>query len=129
MPAASNLSNNLSVAGTGLFMGVFTSYLSNSSFTNQTRGLLSEVVTVLVGPDKKLFYAHKALFSSKFTYFRATFEGSFKEAEDKSLHLVDEDPDCFAYYVLWIYNQPLEHISSNIERKPMLDDYCYLFVL
>ena len=86
-------------------------------------------MTVLVGSDKKSFHIHKALLSSKSTYFRAAFEGSFKEAEEKTLHLVDEDPDYFACYTLWIYNQPLENITSDIERKPSLDDYCHLFVL
>ncbi|KAI4174908.1 MAG: hypothetical protein LQ343_001935 [Gyalolechia ehrenbergii] len=112
MAAASNSSRDLSVAGPGPFMG-----------------LLSEIVTVLVGSEKKPFYLHKALLSSKSTYFRAAFEGSFKEAAEQSLHLANDDPECFAYYILWIYNQPLEYISSNLDRKPTLGDYCYLYIL
>lgn len=114
MAAATKPSRSSSAAGPGPFMG-----------------LCSDVVTVYVGPEKNPFYIHKTLLSSKSTYFRAAFEGSFKEATEKSLYLADDDPHCFAFYVLWIYNQPLEHVSDTVDEKPSpsLDDYCRLYVL
>ncbi|KAI4178462.1 MAG: hypothetical protein L6R41_008377 [Letrouitia leprolyta] len=112
MPAATNPQRSSSAAGPGPFMG-----------------LISDVVTVRVGPEINPFYIHKALLSSKSTYFRAAFEGSFKEATEQSLHLVDDDPHCFSYYVLWLYNQPLERVSGNLDRKPTLGDYCQLYIL
>lgn len=78
----------------------------------------------------KSFQIHKALLSSKSTYFRAAFESGFREAIDKQLHLAEENSECFSYYMLWIYDHALESINgSNNQRKPLLDDYCQLYVL
>ncbi len=94
-------------------------------------GLTSDIVTIFVGPEKKAFPIHRALLSSKSTFFRGAFEGGFKEATDRTLTLAEKDPDCFARYVLWIYNQVLDPISHGHgqDTKPMLDEYCKLFVL
>ncbi|KAI4170849.1 MAG: hypothetical protein LQ346_008815 [Caloplaca aetnensis] len=92
-------------------------------------GLTSDIVTIFIGPEKKAFPIHKALLSAKSTFFRGAFEGDFKEATDKSLTLAEDDPNCFARYVLWIYNQVLDPIRHGQDAKPMLDEYCKLFVL
>ncbi|KAL8724425.1 MAG: hypothetical protein Q9181_006826 [Wetmoreana brouardii] len=92
-------------------------------------GLTDEVVTVLVGPKATPFYLHKALLSSKSEYCRAAFEGSFKEATVKRIHLTDEDPKYFSYYVLWMYDKALEPADSDEVEGLDIDEYCHLFVL
>ncbi|KAL8770663.1 MAG: hypothetical protein Q9209_003731 [Squamulea sp. 1 TL-2023] len=87
-------------------------------------GLTDEVVTILIGPEERPFYIHKALLSSKSPYFRAAFEGSFKEAVDKAIRLPEDDSKLFPYYVLWVYEKPLE-----TEHPISLDEYCRLYIL
>ncbi|KAL8782172.1 MAG: hypothetical protein Q9213_005643 [Squamulea squamosa] len=87
-------------------------------------GLTDEVVTILIGPEERPFYIHKALLSSKSPYFKAAFEGSFREAADKAIRLPEEDPKLFPYYVLWVYEKPLE-----TEHPISLGENCRLHIL
>ncbi|KAL8708673.1 MAG: hypothetical protein Q9220_006498 [cf. Caloplaca sp. 1 TL-2023] len=84
--------------------------------------LWDSVVTILVGKTQTPFQIHKGLLCSKSTYFQAAFNGSFKEATDGSIHLIDEDPDMFQYYVLWVYNQ-------NFQKDIEDDDCFYLYLM
>ena len=87
-----------------------------------------EVVAVYVGYDKRPFQIHKQLLCSKSTYFKAAFEGSFKEASEKKLHLLDEDPNIFQFYAIWIYNPHLE-IRGNTDKVFDVNLCCRLYIL
>ncbi|KAL8650460.1 MAG: hypothetical protein Q9226_005132 [Calogaya cf. arnoldii] len=110
MDTSSSTSNVPLLAVPGPFMG----------FTN-------EVVTVLVGPEETPFHIHKGLLCSKSVFFRAAFQGSFKEATEKKIRLKDEKPEVFQYYATWIYTQSSVpdwtylHINANL--------CCRLYVL
>lgn len=75
--------------------------------------------------DKRPFHIHKQLLCSKSTYFKAAFEGSFKDALEKKLHLLDEDPNIFQFYAVWIYNPNLEICGNNGD----IDVCCRLYIL
>lgn len=83
-------------------------------------------MAVYVGDDERPFHIHKKLLCSKSTYFKAAFEGSFKEASEKKLHLLDEDPKIFRFYAIWIYNQDLQIRGKNDED---LNVCCRLYIL
>ncbi|KAL8951250.1 MAG: hypothetical protein Q9222_002752, partial [Ikaeria aurantiellina] len=83
--------------------------------------LLDTVVTVVVGKTQTPFHVHKGLLCSKSAYFNAAFNSSFKEAVDGSIRLIDEDPNIFRYYILWVYNQPFD--------EDILDDDCFYLYL
>lgn len=85
-------------------------------------------MAVYVGYDKRPFQIHKQLLCSKSTYFKAAFEGSFKEASEKKLHLLDEDPDIFQFYAIWIYNPNLEICGNNGEEMD-INVCCRLYIL
>ncbi|KAL9023648.1 MAG: hypothetical protein Q9180_008157 [Flavoplaca navasiana] len=90
-------------------------------------GLADEVVTILVGLEETPFRIHEGLLCSKSEYFRAAFEGSFKESTEKSVHLRDDDPKVFQFYATWIYTQKLVINSTNGQLK--VDICCRLYVL
>lgn len=85
-------------------------------------------MAVYVGGDKKPFHIHKQLLCSKSTYFKAAFEGSYKEASEKKLHLLDEDPKIFQFYAVWIYNKNLEIYGKN-EEELDINVCCRLYIL
>ncbi|KAL8852197.1 MAG: hypothetical protein Q9221_002907 [Calogaya cf. arnoldii] len=92
-------------------------------------GFINEVVTVLVGPDETPFHIHKGLLCSKSEYFRAAFEGSFKEAKEGKIHLKDEEPESFQYYAMWIYNSKLDLLAAANTTRLDVNDYCRLYML
>lgn len=90
---------------------------------------MDEVVTILVGPEEAPFHVHKALLSSKSKYFKAAFEGSFKEASEKKIRLRDEDPELFPHYILWVYNYAVELPGPDDEADFAMGEWCHLCVL
>ncbi|KAI4268111.1 MAG: hypothetical protein LQ337_008031 [Flavoplaca oasis] len=91
------------------------------------RGLADVVVTVLVGPEETAFRIHKGLLCSKSEYFRAAFEGSFRESTEKKIQLRDEDSKIFQFYAALIYTDKAA-LSWN-EEEFDVDVCCRLYVL
>jgi hypothetical protein len=57
-----------------------------------------EVVTLCIGPDRKLYYVHKQLLCHHSGYFRAAYNGSWKEAED-GITLDFVEPEVFNIFL------------------------------
>ena len=85
-------------------------------------------MAVYVGDDQRPFQIHKQFLCSKSTYFKAAFGGSFKEATEKKLHLLDEDPNIFQFYAAWIYSPNLE-IRGNTDEEFDVNLCCRLYIL
>ena len=58
---------------------------------------------------------HRDLLCDRSDYFRACFEGSFREAQEGELFLPDDDPGSFDLFVGWLYGAPLKNIVSQNE--------------
>ena len=67
------------------------------------RALGFEVVDLFVGPQRKRFVVHKDLLTAQSDFFSKALTGSFKEAEENSIHLKEEDPAAVALLVAWLY--------------------------
>lgn len=63
------------------------------------------VVTIEVGPEKKAFIIHKDLLCFYSDYFRAAFNGSFKEAIDGKLSLPNEKAELFDIVNYFVYTK------------------------
>ncbi|QDS76447.1 hypothetical protein FKW77_004561 [Venturia effusa] len=70
-------------------------------------GIRHTIVTVEIGPDKTPFTAHKDLLVACSPYFKAAFEGSFREASEKSVHIADVKPSTFQHFLDWLYFKKL----------------------
>lgn len=69
------------------------------------RNHYKEVVMVLVSTSKQPFIVHKGLLCFYSDFFRAAFEGSFKEATERKIELPDVDIDTFEAFQVWLYSQ------------------------
>lgn len=88
------------------------SFLRAYSSSDWTYRLLSsesshKLVKVHVGPKRKLWDLHEDLLCDRSEYFRSAFQGGFKEATEKQIHLKEEDPEAFALFVDWLYGRTL----------------------
>ncbi|KAF4629010.1 hypothetical protein G7Y89_g9140 [Cudoniella acicularis] len=63
----------------------------------------TEVVSIYVGPERKHFVVHKSLLTTQSTYFDRALNGNFKEAEENSIYMEEEDPAAVGLLVGWLY--------------------------
>lgn len=68
----------------------------------------SDMVEITVGASETLFVVHRELLTLHSQFFRAAFEGGFREAEDGKVHLPDVEAKYFEHVVLWVYSESLE---------------------
>lgn len=68
----------------------------------------SDMVEITVGASSTLFIVHRELLTLHSQFFRAAFEGGFREASEAKVHLPDVDAKYFEHVVLWVYSEALE---------------------
>ena len=76
--------------------------------------LLDSPVTLLVGPEKTVFTMHKGLLCAVSSYFKAALEGDFKEAQEQTIELSEDDPQAMKYFQLWLYTQEILDEGENV---------------
>jgi hypothetical protein len=77
---------------------------SNSSLTHLSAYYQGTFATIEVGPNKKLYLIHKDLLAFYSDYFRAAFNGPFKEATQSKISLHDECEDVFDIVNQFVYS-------------------------
>lgn len=60
-------------------------------------------VTILVGKDKTPFQVHHDQLCEASAFFKAAFEGQFRESSEKTMDLPEEDEHLFDLFVQWLY--------------------------
>ena len=55
------------------------------------------------GDAKKVWHLPGKLLKSNSTFFTAALDGGFAEGISKSITLVEEDPEIFQWFVVWLY--------------------------
>jgi len=65
-----------------------------------------EIVTIFIGPQKKRYNIHKDIICHHSEYFRAAYNGRWKEA-DEGVTLEDVEVEVFHIFVHWLYTQRL----------------------
>ncbi|KAH8687457.1 hypothetical protein BGZ60DRAFT_8157 [Tricladium varicosporioides] len=61
------------------------------------------VITIYAGPERKSFVVHKSLLTSQSSYFDKALNGNFKEADENSITLEEEDPAAVGLLIGWLY--------------------------
>ena len=79
------------------------------------RFLNEDMVNIFVGAERTKFHLHRDLLCNQSDYFRACFEGDFKEAQQKELSLPEDNAESFELFVTWLYGTHLKKISSSDE--------------
>ncbi|THX12638.1 hypothetical protein D6D17_03531, partial [Aureobasidium pullulans] len=73
----------------------------------KTNSCFGSIVTVEVGPEQRSFAIHKDLLCFYSDYFRAAFNGSFKEAAEGKISLPDCDAKIFYIFNGFLYTREL----------------------
>jgi len=73
--------------------------------------MFKTIVTIEVGPEKRPFPVHKELLCSQSDFFAAAFNSThkFQESIKGVVHLTEDRPDVFEYFVQWLYTKSLAH--------------------
>ncbi|KAI9848943.1 MAG: hypothetical protein M1838_000323, partial [Thelocarpon superellum] len=58
------------------------------------------------------FSVHRLLLTRSSKFFASAFNGDFKEAQIKTLHLPEDDPEIFKKFLKWLYGQPLVNAAA-----------------
>jgi len=64
--------------------------------------LTSPIITLIVGPEQRLFAAHEDVLCLS-PFFQAACRGQFLEAHTKRINLPDEDPEVFSSVLEYLY--------------------------
>lgn len=69
---------------------------------------------VKVGKGARVFAIHRGLLCDRSAYFRAAFEGGFKEAEEQIMALPEEDVEVFELFQFWLYSDRLLDTDESV---------------
>lgn len=78
------------------------------------------MVNISVGPKRKKYHVHKDLLCNRSEYFRAMFQGGYKETQTKEVFLVDEEASVMELFVTWIYGTTLRGPANVNENSAYL---------
>lgn len=79
------------------------------------------MVNIYIGDERKKFRLHRDLLCERSEFFKASFEGHFKEAETQELALPEDTMESFELLVGWLYGAPLVSIPSEASLPAYLD--------
>ena len=79
----------------------------------------NDIVEVIVGESKKTFKVHSGLLSGKSEFFRAAFEGKFREGQDQRIELPETSETTFRGLLLWCYTGQVLESSENPTDVPL----------
>ncbi|KAK6005766.1 hypothetical protein QM012_007408 [Aureobasidium pullulans] len=83
---------------------------------------LQSTVTLVVGNQEKAYILHKDLLCFYSDYFRAAFDGPFREAAERKLRLPDVEESVFERVQLWLYTRNLQLPTDETEIFEILID-------
>lgn len=86
------------------------------------------MVNIYVGDERKKFHLHRDLLCERSEFFKASFEGHFKEAEAQELTLPEDSIESFERLVGWLYGAPLMSMPL-VPSQDEFSAYVDLFIL
>ncbi|MCJ1389249.1 hypothetical protein MMC18_002105 [Xylographa bjoerkii] len=69
---------------------------------------------------------HKGLLCSVSPYFKAALEGAYKEAQEQTIELIEDNAETMEYFQLWLYTQSIldkDDTVSSIEWHILMELY------
>ncbi|KAG9653090.1 hypothetical protein KCU95_g1301, partial [Aureobasidium melanogenum] len=87
--------------------GPSTGAVSTPNQTPSSKEFRGKLVTIIVGSAKEAFSIHKDLLVFYSDYFRAAFNGSFTEATEGRVELLDVEQEVFQNFHAWLYTRKL----------------------
>ena len=79
------------------------------------------MVDIDIGDERKKFRLYRDLLCERSEFFKASFEGHYKEAETQELALPEDSVESFELLVGWLYGAPLMKITSEDDWSAYLN--------
>lgn len=73
----------------------------------------TEMVDLLVGPEKKLYRVHKTLLCNKAPYFEKMFKNEWQEASSNTATFPEDTVESFDLLLGWIYSAPMPPLKTK----------------
>lgn len=83
--------------------------------------LYKKTVQVIVDSGQEKFILHKDLLCFYSDFFRAAFNGSFKEATEGKVELPDVEVEIFEAFQVWLYSRTLYNTDDPADSAQYLD--------
>ncbi|TGO15881.1 hypothetical protein BTUL_0034g00020 [Botrytis tulipae] len=97
--------------------------MSSMTGLNLGKVLGNELVTITIGKEKQKFTLHKQLLCESVEYFRAAFSaGGFRESQNSSMDMPEDNPEAFELFIHWLYR-------GEVRRATKLEDIDQFFQL
>ena len=69
------------------------------------------------GDDAQEFQIHEAVLTARSKFFKAAIGRKWKESEEKTVKLPEDDPEAFALYSQLVYTGQIPGMSDNIPQS------------
>ncbi|KAI5853391.1 hypothetical protein BZA05DRAFT_444411 [Tricharina praecox] len=71
---------------------------------------------IVVGPEQKVLYAHKAILAARSEWFRSALRPAFREAREGRITVLEDDPKIFEALLEFLYTgeYPLSSLENNV---------------
>ena len=90
-------------------------------YANQSASLSGRCLDVLVGPESPIpFSVHENLIRASSDFFDKAMSHDWKESEERSVSLPEEDPKTFQLYLHWLYCKTLPVKSDSIRNTELV---------
>ncbi|KAM0141390.1 hypothetical protein ACHAP3_002253 [Botrytis cinerea] len=100
--------------------------MSLSDSFNLGKSLGHELVTIVVGKEKRKFAVHKQLICESVAYFRGAFSaGGFKESQECSMDMPEDEPGVFEYFMHWLYRGTVPEAKALEDFEQLLGVYIF----
>lgn len=90
------------------------------------RVLGNELVTITIGKEKQKFTLHKRLLCESVEYFRAAFSaGGFRESQNSSMDMPEDNPEAFELFIHWLYRGEVRRATKLTDIDQFLQLYIF----
>ncbi|KAJ5389603.1 uncharacterized protein N7496_000671 [Penicillium cataractarum] len=89
---------------------------------NEAKGIFSETVTIVVGPQGNVFHVHEDLLRESSQFFDKAMGAGWKESQDRKITLPSDEPAIVALYVYWLYYGAIPMSPEVTFKSAKLDD-------
>lgn len=84
----------------------------------------TETVILSVGPKRTTFTVHKDLLTKSSEFFRAGFNGNFREGKEGVMYMPEDSPGAVALFIEWLYRGRITAAATKSRLNDLYELYC-----
>lgn len=82
-----------------------------------------KTLTLVIGPDAQQFTVHADRLTKISEYFRIALQGEWKEAQDDTFTLAEENASVFGLFIEWLYDPHLKYTRTDDSFRFLVEAY------